>query len=169
MRELKFRVWITESKSNWNEDDDFDWDNRMRQVSSIHFPLDSPSGKHITCEPISDNDHYGSGWFRNKWLDINRIRNEETVIMQFTGLKDKNGKEIYEGDLLIDREADEFGNDISSKLPVVFCNETLQWCVDNSYAKDSSHLVNLIEYLDIENLEVVGNIYENPEMLNVAQ
>lgn len=86
-------------------------------------------------------------------------------IMQFTGLKDKNGKEIYESDILIDKEADEYGNDISGYLPVVFCQNTAQWCVDNSFKKDGNHLVNIVEYLGIEHLEVVGNIYENPLVL----
>ena len=89
----------------------------------------------------------------------------DDVLMQFTGFKDKNRKEIYESDILIDKESDEFGNDISGYLPVVFCQNTGQWCVDNSFKKDGSHLVNIVEYLGIEHLEVVGNIYENPLVL----
>ena len=86
-------------------------------------------------------------------------------VMQFTGLKDSKGIDIYEGDILIDVEIDEEGNDISGRLPVVSCEKTGQWCVDNSYAKDGSHLVNIIEYLGEENLEVIGNIFEHPNLL----
>ena len=87
---------------------------------------------------------------------------------QFTGLKDKNGKEIYEGDLLSDPyPIDE--DDLSkgyheSLLPVVWCNEQLRWSVDTSFAKDGSFLFSLVEYFG-NNLEVKGNVYENSELL----
>lgn len=92
----------------------------------------------------------------------------EDIIMQSTGLKDKNGVEIFESDLLIDRyPVDE--EDLSlgyneSFLPVVWCDKQLMWCVDASFAKDGSYLYSLVEYFD-EFLEVKGNIYENPEIL----
>ena len=92
----------------------------------------------------------------------------EDIIMQSTGLKDKNGVEIFESDLLIDRyPVDE--EDLSlgyneSFLPVVWCDKQLMWCVDASFAQDGSYLYSLVEYFD-EFLEVKGNIYENPEIL----
>ena len=84
---------------------------------------------------------------------------------RWTGLKDKNGKEIYEGDILIDVEFDENGNNISSKFPVVYDHSKCQFAIDNSFKKDGSNLVNFVEYFGIENLEVVGNICDNIEML----
>jgi uncharacterized phage protein (TIGR01671 family) len=115
---------------------------------------------------VWDGIDYMSTPFTLKDLQDRKIMYTDGVhVMQFTGFKDENGKEIYESDILIDKEADEFGNDISGYLPVVFCQNTAQWCVDNSFKKDGSHLVNIVEYLGIEHLEVVGNIYENPLVL----
>lgn len=95
----------------------------------------------------------------------------EDIVMQSIGLKDKDGDEIFEGDLLIDRyPVDEENLNLGyneSFLPVVWCDKQLMWCVDASFAKDGSYLTSLVEYFG-EFLEVKGNIYENPEMLQVA-
>jgi uncharacterized phage protein (TIGR01671 family) len=94
----------------------------------------------------------------------------EDIVMQSIGLKDKDGDEIFEGDLLIDRyPVDEENLSLGyneSFLPVVWCDKQLMWCVDASFAKDGSYLTSLVEYFG-EFLEVKGNIYENPEMLQV--
>ena len=84
---------------------------------------------------------------------------------QFTGVVDKNGTRIYEGDILLDVDFDENGNNISSKFPVVYDYSKCQFAIDNSFKKDGSSLVNFVEYFGIEKLEVVGNICDNPEML----
>ena len=87
------------------------------------------------------------------------------TVGQFTGLLDKQGVKIYEGDILIDVEFDENNNDISGKFPVVYDSSKCQFAIDNSFKKDGSSLVNFIEYFGVENLEIVGNIHDNPEML----
>ena len=95
---------------------------------------------------------------------------EEDIVMQSIGLKDKDGDEIFEGDLLIDRyPVDEENLSIGyheSFLPVVWCDKQLMWCVDASFGRDGSYLTSLVEYFG-EFLEVKGNIYENPEMFQV--
>ena len=72
---------------------------------------------------------------------------DELAIMQYTGLKDKNGREIYEGDICRLWYPDGY------KLGVVeFKNGCFYW---NS---------NSVGFWN-EELEVIGNIYENPELL----
>ena len=79
-------------------------------------------------------------------------------IMQSTGLKDKNGKEIFEGDIVLV---------LDSTYTVFYDNERGsyrlkphddRWNVD--YMSNFSHG---------GNFEVVGNIYENPELLEVGE
>ena len=135
MRDIKFRAWFVGKH-----------DNLTVTIPNMEYDIIIKDGAYALVE---------GGW------DIQGTY-PTVPVMQFTGLRDKNDKEIYESDILIDKEVDEYGNDISGYLPVVFCQNTAQWCVDNSFNKDGSHLVNIVEYLGIEHLEVVGNIYENP-------
>ena len=83
------------------------------------------------------------------------------VFEQFTELKDKNGKEIYEGDIVNhgDEMIDEvvFGNYIIHNCEGMYDYSTPCFCIKFS---DSSGYA----CLDGE-LEVIGNIYENPELL----
>lgn len=72
-------------------------------------------------------------------------------IMQFTGLKDKNEKEIYEGDIIMSA--------INYKS---FGNEVVEWDDSGGYTFFSDG-----EYgINPKICKIVGNIYENPELLN---
>lgn len=72
-------------------------------------------------------------------------------IMQYTGLKDKNGVEIYEKDkLLWHNQSDEPDYDV----PYVEF-------IDGSFKCGSD----LLSELDLDTMEVIGNIYESPELL----
>ena len=127
----------------------------------IKYPSDIISGFWY-----GDLIHYANGDIYIRQVETGM---EQEVIPesvgQFTGVVDKNGTRIYEGDILLDVEFDENNNDISGKFPVVYDSSKCQFAIDNSFKKDGSSLVNFIEYFGVENLEIVGNIFDNPEML----
>ena len=88
--------------------------------------------KYFTLQEIYN---IGSTYWENKWWDEIREFNE------YTGLKDKNGKEIYEGDIFnYDGEIDTIDS------------------IEDFYFNE------LIEYRMSEG-KIIGNIYENPELL----
>lgn len=86
------------------------------------------------------------------WVDFDEIE-----LMQFTNFLDKNGKEIYEGDVV----KDEFGR----IMKIGFWNCSLCFI---AISKTNFHHANIIEWVTNENfasVEVIGNVYENPELL----
>ena len=128
MREIKFRAWLKEDK-------------KMVNVETMDFT--DKSMQYLKRSEII-----------NAYI-LRRESDDDVELMQYTGVKDKNGKEIYEGDIL-------FFRDENMKYIVVW--------------QDAAFIIKSIEirkysekmcWLDDTEIccEIVGNIYENKNLL----
>ena len=125
MREIKFRAFIKEL-------------NEIREVEYINF----------LKKMISFPNKFCKEYYLNADFD-------EIELMQYTGLKDKNNKEIYEGDIVKLRANHGIG-------VVKYYDEWGAFVVE--YVKSKPLVVLGMSYYK-EDIEVIGNIYENPELL----
>jgi len=117
MREIKFRAWDKKNKC-------------FVDFEKEHWWIEPHTGKPQSGE---DYEIYGDA--------------EDFVITQFTGSKDTDGKEIYEGDI-VEKDKDVFEIDYTA-----------------NYGFSSN--VNVNAGATLSSYKVIGNIYENPELLKV--
>lgn len=97
---------------------------------------------------------------RSEWAEALKrwiAHPERYQVMQFTGLKDKSGKEIYEGDLVIRPNATEPMNE---EIWQVVWNQTQLF---GFALQQGVYYCGLIEPDDT--FEIIGNVYEHPELL----
>ena len=98
-------------------------------------------GRMFDCSIVSSGEGYES------WRDFEDGFPSSKILMQYTGLKDKYGKEIYEGDIVARMGFDVYYNEVR------FNQGMFELGVNSP----------LYQF----DVEVVGNIYENPELLEV--
>jgi len=91
-----------------------------------------------------------------KFIDYDFIPDSEHVkcVVQYIELKDKNGKEIYDGDI-VTHEAHE------TKSKIIFHEKYISFCGQDTYL-DKYYF---FQKMDEKNLEIIGNVYENSELL----
>ena len=105
----------------------------------------------------------GNIWIQDEDSDANEwIVNNDLNLMQSTGLYDKNGKEIFEGDILK-------VTNLSSWLEVVSFNKDKAMFVSKETKRkvEETPLYDLFN-TDIFEVEIIGNIYTNPNLAEVS-
>ena len=123
----------------------------MREIKFRIWDIDE--GKFI----VNETDRLGCGDtkkcmservdFENNSVEINA--DERYIFSEYTGLKDMKEKEIYEGDILFEILGEEY-------FKVIFENGSYR-------AENEEYSLDLSEYAHL--CEIVGNIYENPELI----
>jgi uncharacterized phage protein (TIGR01671 family) len=129
MREIKFRAWD------------------KKELDMIYGVL-----------PLSDGTFLIENSNSNKFVDVycdDNIPPNNYVIQQYTGLKDKNGKEIYEGDIIEYEDVcvDGGGDGEIHQLFIEDLRTAFFFGISN-------------KFVESKNIEVIGNIYENPNLIN---
>lgn len=149
MRELKFRAWDKRTK-------------KLIQIQGFKYVGE----KHIQLFYF-DTDGCSTTCTCEK---------EFIVLIQYTGLKEKNGTEIYEGDIVIfNHIKDEYPEveniffhnvnrtEYQKKYVAEFCNTYYRYGL--RFRNGSTHFMVVQATITNHNVEVIGNIYENPELL----
>lgn len=124
MREIKFRAWF---------------EGHMYEVAKLDF-WGNPD--QASCDLVGTGEN---GEWEEPLFDIYV---SDVELMQSTGMKDKNGKEIYEGDI-VDGFAGEHYQGI--------------WEYQNRFAIEFGWTQSMWDMLNCDRLEVIGNIYEDEE------
>ena len=137
MRQIKFRAW---SKN-------------LKEMCKVHSMDIFKIPKHIELVVNPSGEEDG---------DLSTSSFDDVIVMQFTGIKDKNEKEIFEGDILKIHDLKGVTNDFIAQI--CWSEKELSWAF-----KERLHWQRPTEsmwawILDKE-LEVIGNIYENPQLL----
>ena len=147
MRELEFRAWDKTTKRYWNVGGLSFEKGRLVEVYLENYPT-SFEGNEDCKKP------------------------DEVILEQCTGLKDKNGKEIYDGDIIVD--FDEFISVVDGSCAVISektCREKHFDEYDCLLERRTRPLIQVVNdygyYPEKEEtqVEVIGNIHENKELL----
>lgn len=142
MREIKFRAWDIENE----------------------YMITSKQGVYTALRNVMDITRQDDGYYNNgELLKPNKNKYE---LMQFTGLYDKNKTPIYEGDIVIFEDCEMstesgYGDTFINQGIVEYNNEN---CCFNVTERITVELVDVL-YKGNESLEVIGNIYDNPDLL----
>ena len=144
MKTLKFRAWDNENKCYFKPT----YEAYKGNVEDLNIGLDGD----LYIKKIVKSTHYNQ-------ITINRF-----ILEQFTGLQDKNGKDVYEGDIV------EYGETYIGDYCEKEGHGEIQY-------EDGCFIVVMGAYHDqgfeldgvtIQNrsIKIIGNIHENPELLN---
>lgn len=144
-REIKFRGLPTCKEKDELDYINFDCDGNF----AVGFYEDG----YIIGKVADANDEYICPEF---WVAVDR-----NTVGQYTGLHDKNGRKIYEGDM-VRTGKDNIGDPEPMIGQVVMLEGS--WLIENDKKQEAIDL-----FSEITSREVIGNIFENPELLEGKQ
>ncbi len=138
---FKFRAWHKKRKKMYEvlHFHTATWDNGGEWVTVKGFNIITQQDIHIQIEP------------------------KDSFIMQCTGLKDKNGREIYDGDILKFKLLEDFAAFGTNEKYVEIIAPVI-YEYGGFFIEQSENSI-FLGQLPMSEIEVVGNIYENPELL----
>ena len=149
MKELKFKTWFPDDPVNFQSA-------HMTEswtIEDIALNYDGGECMYFGTETNKDdhNDLIGLLRFSDK---IKNYENRKYTIRQYTGRKDKNGVDIYYGDIV-------------RLSPHLFHIGLVEWCKkDLAFIVVIKSLSFAFGYYNCEDIEIIGNIYENSELLH---
>ncbi|WP_427117025.1 YopX family protein [Pseudarthrobacter scleromae] len=140
-REIKLRAWIPQPENHMYTDEGGD------RGPIMYYQDDQYLGSFLRrAGTMASSKAHDSYW------------EEKLELIQYTGLKDKNEQEIYEGDIVACVGGYEIGECEAASV-IEWCDEELRYIARCVVHKDEVEL----NELDLD--EVISNIYENPELL----
>ena len=145
---FKFRAVLHQNKHEEYQLEKFSHQ-RVFDVMSINLGIE-----HSTIEIIAE---YPNG----DWA-VREIEDKDIDLIQCIGLKDKNGKLIYEGDIV---KIEYYDFEIKHRIGIVEWEDD-GFCITYHNQKDTKVSgCSLVDIVNGDKQEVIGNIYENPELL----
>ncbi len=181
MREIKFRAWDNRTDKEIHN---------FPRKSQMTYRVDIHSGDE---QSETGKDYWIAHHYDSKKDEVYSFSNERGILMQYTGLKDKEGKEIFEGDVIaVIVEQIEFIDEKGKTWFTTFHKDGKYAKIVNRKSKELHRVV--IKWLEdsttqsggynsehhggynisfpyttwyrIDQYEIIGNIYSNPELNN---
>lgn len=125
----------------------------MREIKFRAWDL-----KTKTMHTVENINFCGRETVTVQYNPVKKICLDSVLLMQYTGAKDKNGVEIYEGDI-IRHQSGKYGTDFEIKWSPILCGFTAMQI-------ESGHPSPQLNQGTMCYFEVVGNIYGNPELVS---